>query len=403
MTPTTLIDAHEHFAHKLDELRCSFVADFAAWLKGAFADGARTGTIEATERITAIRGRFVQEFIDEAAPALIRSLNRDAERDILDALRSYEAHFAPRATQATPTTADFHPWQPSLWRTAIGAAFGAVIGVVLLALGEISTTPPTATTTAGSGSPAMWLFDAFAAALGAAVGAILVACPPVEVLLRRRRLSGGLLSLVRRFATLGGVLLLLRGNAVIALAAVILSAIFGVAAWFLKDAKLSQIVLVFLALATILAARWTAPGKSAADTDALARGLLDRLDRELRSDAEVLAALAAALVVKRVHGAPAPSPLQEITNIIISRRQQNEPGEAILRIVEQNLRLRPESKQPPQGPAEFDWERRHEEVFSTYGAVEIGDRVRVLQWPLFIEGPGGRKSVSQKGLVAPVL
>ena len=449
MTETTLLQAHERFASSLDDLRGKHLRDFAMWLEPALARDVRAGLAEAAERITGVRKRLAQDFVHDIAPAIVRDLNRAAERDILDALRSYEARFEPRPPRQQVLPG--YRWQPSLWRTAIGAAFGAVIAVVLLAIeqvGAIPQTPPTVTrqvapappaapneqtpapggaptspgpsrevaiptpsapppATGLANSPALWLLAAFAAALGAAIGAILAASPPLHAILQRAGLRGGALTFVQKFGKVfGGILLLLRGSAFIVLAAALLSALFGVVAWMFSGAKLAQIVLVLMALATIFAARWTAPGDSAPDRDALHRGLVDQFTEYLRADAEVWAALAAALVLRpQPHIGPTdPEParlLKEVVDIIESRRQLGEPPDNILQVLEQNLGLQSGQRahSPPQSPAGFVWQREHAEAYDAFGIVEIGDTVRVTQRPIFITEPDGSRRVSKKGVV----
>src|SRR5438067_1650574 len=120
MTETTLLQAHERFASALDDLCGKQIRDFDTWLKPSLARDLRGGLFEAAERMTGARKRLAQDFVHDTAPAIVRDLNRGAERDILDALRSYEARFEPPPPrqQALPE----YRWQPSLWRTAIGAA-----------------------------------------------------------------------------------------------------------------------------------------------------------------------------------------------------------------------------------------------------------------------------------------
>src|SRR5262245_20095993 len=146
MSEITLLQAQDRFAPALSDLCGKHVRDFDAWLKPALARDLRAGLAEASERMTGARRRLAQDFVHETAPAIVRDLNRGAERDILDALRSYEARLepAPPRQQSLPE----QHWRPSLWRTAIGAAFGAVIGVVLLAIEHVGTVaqPPTAVT-----------------------------------------------------------------------------------------------------------------------------------------------------------------------------------------------------------------------------------------------------------------
>ena len=62
-------------------------------------------------------------------------------------------------------------------------------------------------------APVLWLLAAFAAALGAAAGALIVAAPPLSVVLQRAGLRGRALALVRTVGKpIGGILLLWRGS-----------------------------------------------------------------------------------------------------------------------------------------------------------------------------------------------
>jgi len=445
MGEITLLEAHARLVSRLDGLCASQRRDFETWLKPALARDLRAGLAEATERMTGARRRLAQEFVHETAPAVVRDLNRGAERDILDALRSYEARFEPPPPrqQSLPD----YRWRPSLWRTAIGAAFGAVMGVVLLAIEHVGAVPPApspalqqvapappaapadpagAPTSPGpsreaappapaqppaaagiANSPLLWLLAAFAAALGAAIGAVLAAGPPLQVVLQRAGLRGGVLSFVQKFGkTFGGILLLLRGSAFIVLAAALLSALFGVIAWMFSGAKIAQIVLVLMALATIFAARWSSPGDTAPDRDAIEQSLVDQLTEYLRADAEVWAALAAALVLRPQAqiGPIDPEParlLKEVVDIIESRRQLGEQPDNILQVIEQNLGLQSGQRahSPPQSPAGFVWQREHADAYDAFGIVEIGDTVRVTQRPIFITEPDGSRRVSKKGVV----
>ena len=87
MTETTLLQVHERFASSLDDLRGKYLRDFEAWLKSAFGRDVRGAINEAAERIPGARKRLAQDFVHDVAPAIVRDLNRAAERDILDALR----------------------------------------------------------------------------------------------------------------------------------------------------------------------------------------------------------------------------------------------------------------------------------------------------------------------------
>src|SRR5215813_1201782 len=107
---TTLLEAHRRFAAALDDLRRQYVTDLDRWLRGGSASSG-----EADEKIATARARFSDDFLDQHAPPIIRALNRDAEHDILQALRSFEARPAP-LRRAAPST---HRWQADLWRTAL--------------------------------------------------------------------------------------------------------------------------------------------------------------------------------------------------------------------------------------------------------------------------------------------
>jgi hypothetical protein len=457
MTEPTLLEAHEQFATVLDGLRRKQLDALSSWLASALDRDTRGAHAEAPERESIARKRLAQNFIDEAAPPLIRTLSPQSERDILAALRGYEARFEPRPEQAS--SFPDHQWQASVSRTAIGAAFGAVIGLLLLALGQfgggagplptartqVTQEPPAVTQPSvavvqapapapadrvaqgpnpqapqGKGPPQappaedpsavarLWVFSVFAVALGAAVGVVLIAFPPVPVLLRRAGLPAGVLAIVQKFGkTFGGVLLLLRGSTFIALAAVMVSMVVGVLTLMTQQISMNiaQIVLGLLALATILVARWTAPDERTADRQALRRVLLDRFDRSLRADAEVWAALSAGLVLKRgpdrAPDSDASRKLNEVVTIILGRRRQNDAPENILRVVEQNLRLAARTPEPPQAETEFVFQRHHLDAYTTFGAVEIGDRVEVIHEPVFISNSDGTRRVTQKGEVAP--
>src|SRR4030095_12296371 len=105
---TTLLEAHRRFAAALDDLRRQYVAEFDRWLRSGGSPR------EGDEKIAAARSRFSDEFIDRQAPAIIRGLNRDAEQDILHALRSFEARPAPLARPVISPRL----WQISVRRTA---------------------------------------------------------------------------------------------------------------------------------------------------------------------------------------------------------------------------------------------------------------------------------------------
>src|SRR5262245_8636889 len=146
MSTTTLFEAHARFAAALDELRRKHVAQFDQWLKTGLTQDRTDSHSDARERIATTRKLFADEFLDQRAPAIIRSFNPNAEYSILEALRAYDAkpEVLPQRAAAAPSLR----WQASLWRTVLAAAFGAVVGVIILALQpipEVPTPPPTVT------------------------------------------------------------------------------------------------------------------------------------------------------------------------------------------------------------------------------------------------------------------
>src|SRR5262249_50471040 len=130
----------------LDDLRRKYIADFDQWLRTALAGGIGDAQKAARDRIATARKLFADEFLDQRAPAIIRSFNPNAEHDILQALRTYDAK--PEAAPQPAATAVGPRWQASLWRTVLAAAFGAVVGVIILALQPVHEVPtPPATVT----------------------------------------------------------------------------------------------------------------------------------------------------------------------------------------------------------------------------------------------------------------
>jgi hypothetical protein len=380
---TTLLEAHRRFAAALDDLRRQYVAELDRWLRSGGSPQ------EAGEKITAARSRFSDEFIDGRAPAIIRALNRDAEHDILHALRSFEARPAPLARPvASPRL-----WQVSVWRTALAAAFGAIAAAILLALQPIDET------LTREAAIRLLIVVAFVGALGAAIGVTVVAAPPLDALIGRMGLSGLPLRIARK---LGAVFAFLRAGPLITLSAVLLGGLFTVIAWLLGGSQPLHVLIGLIALIGLLTARFTAPDPANPDRDALRRQLTARLDVELKADANVWAALAAALVLKRDDfGAHFATDLREITNIILARRAQHEAGEDILQVIEQHLGLPSggNASHPQNAVPEFIWKSEHAHDYDTFGAVYSGDLVSVSSQPLYIEDGGGERRVSRKGLV----
>jgi hypothetical protein len=380
---TTLLEAHRRFAAALDDLRRQYVTEFDRWLRSGGSPQ------ETDEKIAAARSRFSDEFIDRQAPAIIRSLNRDAEYDILHALRSFEA----RPTPLARPTASPRLWQISVWRTALAAAFGAIAAVILLAL------QPIGETLTREAAIRLLIVAAFVGALGAAIGVTVVAAPPLDALVGRMGLTGLPLRIARK---LGAVFALLRAGPLITLSAVLLGGLFTVIAWLLGGSQPLHVLIGLIALLGLLTARFTAPDPANPDRDALRRQLTARLDTELKADANVWAALSAALVLKRDDfGARFTTDLREITNIILARRAQLETGEDILQVIEQHLGLPSggNASHPPSSISDFIWKSEHAHDYDTFGAVYSGDLVSVSSHPLYIEDGSGERRVSRKGLV----
>jgi hypothetical protein len=380
---TTLLEAHRRFAAALDDLRRQYVTEFDRWLR------AGAPPQEADEKITAARIRFSDEFIDRQAPAIIRALNRDAEYDILHALRSFEARPAPLARPVV----SLRLWQVSVWRTALAASFGAIAAVILLAL------QPIGDSLTRDAVIRLLIVAAFVGALGAAIGVTVVAAPPFDTLIARMGVSGLPLRIARK---LGAVFALLRAGPLIILSAVLIGGLFTVIAWLLGGSQPLHVIIGLIALIGILTARFTAPDPANPDRDTLRRQLTARLDAELKAEATVWAALSAALVLKRDDfGVRFATDLREITTIILARRAQHEAGEDILQVIEQYLGLPSgaDASHPQGSASEFVWKSEHAHDYDTFGAVYSGDLVRVSSQPLYIEDGAGEKRVSRKGLV----
>src|SRR5262249_61339703 len=112
------------------------------------------------------RGRkvFADDFLDRRAAPIIREFNRDAEHTILEPLRTYEARPETRRHSATETR-----WPTGVWRIVLAAAFGAVVGVILLALQQpigAHAPPSPPTTLAATDMVATLIKAAVVAALG---------------------------------------------------------------------------------------------------------------------------------------------------------------------------------------------------------------------------------------------
>jgi len=388
MPTPTLLEAHECFAAALDELRRNYVTEFELWLKTALADNPDSAQKQAPERSAMGRKLFAEEFLDQRAPPIIREFNRDGEYTILETLRSYEAR--PEMRQRSAAEAR---WPAGVWRMVLAAAFGAVVGVILLALqqpmGADAPAPP-ASTIAATDMLAVLIKAAFVAALGAGIAVFLIAWPPLRPPTRWAR-------------NLGLTFAILRAGPLVILLAALLTGLFALIAWLLKGWNPLEVLVGLGALVAILIARWSAVGGY--DRDHAQRAWLTQFDEALRADANVWAALAAGLVLRRHDGRERRGPeLTDITNIILARRANNETSDAILRVIEQRLGIPPAEaavRPKPQPNKEFEWKPEHEQYYETYGAVETGVIVMVSREPLFIDGADGTRHLTRRGLVAP--
>src|SRR5690349_20550982 len=113
---TTLLQAHQRFSEKLDELRRRYVATYEVWLKSLPGDSLDALQRAGRDRLAIERKKFADEFVDQPAADLVHALNPSAERDIMRTLRTFEARSEP----LRPTMpAGERRWMPSLWRTVL--------------------------------------------------------------------------------------------------------------------------------------------------------------------------------------------------------------------------------------------------------------------------------------------
>src|SRR5262245_10901939 len=221
-----------------------------------------------------------------------------------------------------------------------------------------------------------------------------MAAPPLDTLLARAGLRGLPLKIARK---LGAVFARLRAGPLITLSAVLLGGLIALIAWLLGGSNPLHVLIGIIAIVGVLTMRFTAPDPANPDRDMLRRQLTARLDAELQADANIWAALAAALALKRDDvGAGVATDLREITNIVLARRAQREGGEEILQVIEQHLGL-PCGGAPSHKPAatsEFVWKPDHARDYDTFGAVSAGDLVSVSSQPLYVDDGNGTKRVS---------
>jgi hypothetical protein len=456
MTAMSLTESLGKFAATLDELRRKHLGAFESWLKGALATSASLSQRELVERIAGTRKAFADDFINERAPALLATLAPNSKLDVVQQLRAFAAH-ADRLQHFDPTSRDDTRWQPGVLRPLIGAALGAAASLLVFLLqasapapaqipaaqqpatqvapptgappadpaaaspqgdkgdkgdkgdrGDKADSPsPSQPTSAPARSAPPSPRPAFeqsallviSGAAGAAFGAFVVLCPPF----RRSALTGaqsGMLGIARRA---GLALLLLRGGLMAVAVSAAVTAIAGLAGFIFTGPKpVWTILLGLAALFLIVLFRWAFPKDQKQDRlEAARRTAIAALDRELSVDAELWATLAAALVLQPARTATPDPKLDHVRSIILARRDRCEPGEDILRIVEQELALPggPSATAPSGTPAVFPWEPRHADLYEPFGLVKVGDMVEVKVAPQMASDARGVAAVFKKGTV----
>jgi hypothetical protein len=439
MTATSMIEFVGKFTAVLDELRRKHLGAFELWLNGALGKNPNIAEREIAERITGARRQFADDFINDRAAALIATLKPESKLDIVQQLRTFAAQ-VDWAQHFDPTSPDAGRWHPGLLRPLVGAALGAATGLLMFLLTASAPIPASAPTTqqpAGQAAPppaggpaaeqippagpqlqspspaqkqqtapvstqrsfAQSAFLLISGAAGAAFGAFVVLCPP----LRLPTLTGYQTSALTLARRLGLAYVLLRAGAIAAAVSAVVTALVGLAGLLITGPKpLWTILFGLAAVFLIVLFRWAFPKEEKQDRlEAARRAAVTALDRELKVDAELWAALAAGLAL-RPAGTTAPDPkIDHVRSIILARRDRAEPGEDILCIVEQELGL-PRGPRPGGGPtipAEFIWQPRHADLYEPFGMVKAGDTVEVKVPPQMTTDAQGIETVFQKGTV----
>jgi hypothetical protein len=439
MTAMSITESVGKFAAVLDELRRKHLGAFELWLNGALGKNPDTAEKEIVERIAGARKQLADDFINGRAPSLLATLKPESKLDIIQQLRTFAAQ-ADRSRHFDPTNLDGGRWQPGLLRPLVGAAVGAATGLLLFLLQAGAPIPASAPATqqpAGQAAPppasapaagqtppaeaqlqspppaqsqrtapvsprrslAQSAFLLISGAVGAAFGAFVVLCPP----LRRPTLTGTQSSALTLVQRLGLAYLLLRGGALTAAVSAVVTALVGLIGLLITGPKpLWTVLLGLAALFLIVLFRWAFPKEEKRDRLAATRGAaITALDRELKVDAELWAALAGGLAMRSANGRPPDPAIDHVRSIILARRDQSQSGESILCIVEQELGL-PTGPRPvggPKIPAEFIWEPRHADQYEPFGMVKPGDTVEVKVPPQMTTDAQGITTVFQKGTV----
>ena len=449
MSFASLNDAYVEFAAAATELRRKYCNSFASRLDGALADDASAVWAEVPQKIVLLRRQFSDDFINMSAPAIIEKLNPGAMQDVMRQLKSFQNQ--GRQPQSFIRLLDpGERWHPSSLRAMLGAAIGAALALLLLALQTtdpdygISTVKqtvvkqqaaaPVAAPTAGppegstgappektngpappTAAPAPTVvqpapaaptvgLDAIEqgalriiiAALGAALGAFVVVCPPLSSLVRHFGLGRNIVGLIGK---LGLAFMVRRVLFAVALGAVLLTAIGLLGAVFIGPKPIWSALFVLAAILGIVLARYSIPSYAASRRSAICEAAISHLNDQLGVDANTWCALSAALVV-RTAATPPPDPtLDQIRSIIGARRDRNEPAENILRIIEQELNLDSGGTAATMVKSEFTWRPKSAEQYDAVGIVEVGDLVAVMVAPQLGTDARGVSLVFQKGKV----
>ena len=431
MCTTSLIDADQKFSRALDELRGKYCGAFASWLNSPPAPNPPATWHDIEQKITLLRGHFVDEFISTSGPAILDDLNPGAKQDIIEQLRQFVTRTEKRPQFALPARSD-GTWRPGAPRTVAGAAIGAAAALLLFALQAgppVETvapskpnqvmqqpaapvapalaplaappvlTPAESTPAERAESIAQAALRIIVGALGAALGAFVVVCPPLRTVLagfgfQLRRQTFGLAGIF------GVAFLLLRR---IALAAAVIAMLIIAAGFvgliFIGPKPIWSILFGLAAILGIVLARYGIPSRTARASEAIRATAIDAFDRQLSIDADIWSALTAALSIRwtaTVHIDPI---LDNIRSFVVERRNRNDPADVILRIVEQELRLTPGGASVGPQPTEFKWMPQSADQYDAVEIVALGDTVTVLEPPRMTKDAKGNPVVVEKGKV----
>jgi len=168
---------------------------------------------------------------------------------------------------------------------------------------------------------------------------------------------------------------------------------------FIGPKPIWNVLFGLAAIFAILLTRYGASSRAQGVAEATQGLAVAALDHQLGADANVWSALSAALVVRSNGNVQFGPQLDQIRSIIVERRNRNEPGESILRILEQELDLVPGGGSSAQETQEFVWKRESAERYETVGVVGVGDVVSVLAAPAINIGKDGTAEIFRKGRV----